>query len=343
MEDKRKGKQARLSRRQALAAGGAFLGAAAAGFPAWRSAQAAEILQMGSASLGSTGYVIVETLSAIVNKFSDPKLRTSSMSTGGGAENMALVGQGLIDFGQTTSADWHPALNGLPPYPDPVQAHQMFSYMVWTPVPIVRASSDIRSLDDLAGKRISTGSAGGSATRLWKTLLDSAGLLDRVEFVSTGGWRGTYDAFRQEAIDCTTAILTTGKPSPLVTELESTVKLRVLDVPADLLARANERNRGVLSFELTPELWATLSQPTKVPAYAGILAAHPRITAETGYNITKAIYDHAEDARKASKLMSNITIEFATKYMMAGIPVNAGAAQYFKEQGVWRDDLDIAS
>ncbi len=42
-------------------------------------------LQMGSASLGSTGYVIIETLSAIINKYSEPKLRTSSMSTGGGA------------------------------------------------------------------------------------------------------------------------------------------------------------------------------------------------------------------------------------------------------------------
>ena len=35
----------------------------------------AKILQMGSASLGSTGYVIVETISAIVNKYSKPKLR----------------------------------------------------------------------------------------------------------------------------------------------------------------------------------------------------------------------------------------------------------------------------
>jgi TRAP transporter TAXI family solute receptor len=332
-----------LTRRQALTAGGALFGSACLGLPAWRAAQAAEILQMGSASLGSTGYVIVETLSAIVNKHSEPKLRTSSMSTGGGAENMALIGQGLIDFGQTTSADWHPAMNGLPPYPEPVKANQMFSYMVWTPVPIVRASSDIHSLEDLAGKRMSTGSAGGSATRLWKTLLDSAGLLDKVEFVSTGGWRGTYDAFRQEAIDCTSAILTTGKPSPLVTELESTVELRVLDVPNDLLARANERNKGVLTFELTPEQWDTVPRPMNVPAYAGILAAHPRIDAETGYTITKAIYDNAEEARKASKLMSNITIEFATKYLMAGVPVNAGAAQYFKERGVWRDELEIAS
>jgi TRAP transporter TAXI family solute receptor len=332
-----------LSRRQVLAAGGAVIGASAlSSLPLADALAADRILQLGSASLGSTGYVIVETLSAIINKYSDPKLRTSSMSTAGGAENMALLGEGFIDFGQTTSADWHPALNGLKPYKKPVKAYQMFSYMVWTPVPIVRADSGIKSIADFAGKRISTGSSGGSATRLWKALLDAAGVLDKVEFVATGGWRGTYDAFRQNSIDITSAILTTGKPSPLVNELESSVKLNVIDVPADLLEAARKKNPGVLTYDLTPDKWKTVTKPMPVPAYAGILAAHPRIDADTAYNMTKTIYEGITKAKKVPKLLENVHLDFATKYLMRDIPVHPGAAKFFKEKGAWRDDLTIA-
>ncbi|MEE8505281.1 MAG: hypothetical protein V3S40_03565, partial [Kiloniellales bacterium] len=52
---------------------------------------ATKIYQWGSASLGSTGYVIITALAAAVNKFT--KLRNSSLSTAGGAENMALIGE----------------------------------------------------------------------------------------------------------------------------------------------------------------------------------------------------------------------------------------------------------
>ncbi|MCG8548556.1 MAG: TAXI family TRAP transporter solute-binding subunit [Alphaproteobacteria bacterium] len=332
----------RHSRRRVLQGGAAVAVAGGLGALPLGSASASRILQMGSASLGSTGYVIVETISAIVNRYSKPKLRTSSMSTGGGAENMALIGEGLIQFGQTTSADWHPAMNGLPPYKKRVKANQMFSYMVWSPVPFVRADSDIRTLSDLAGKRVSTGKAGGSATRLWKELFKSAGILDKVK-LTHAGWRGAYDAFKQGSIDATTAILTNGTPSPLLQELETTVKIRVLEVPETLLKSANDRNPGVLSYELTPEKWPTVQKPMIVPAYAGIFAAHPDIDAETAYNVTKSLYDNSERAQKVSKLMRNIRLDFATRYLMPQVPVNAGAAQYFKEKGVWRQELKIAT
>lgn len=327
-----------VTRRTALAtglAGGAFLLA-----PGIARAQG-RILQMGSASLGATGYVIIETLSAIINKYSDPKLRTSSMSTGGGAENMALIGEGLLDFGQTTSADWHPAMRGLAPYRAPIEVEQMFSYMVWSPTPLVRADSDMETFADLAGKRLATGPAGGSATRIYKSLLQAAGIVDEVD-LAHASWRGSYDAFKQGAVDAVSGIFTLGKPSPILQELESTVEVKPLTTPADVVAEAAADNPGVLTFELTPDKWPTISEPVESPAFAGILAAHPRVGADVGYNLTKAVYDHAEETRKINKLMSNIYPEFATRYLMKGIPVNAGAAKYFKEIGVWRDELTIA-
>ena len=72
--------------------------------------------------------------------------------------------------------------------------------------------------------------------------------------------------------------------------------------------------------------------------------AHAWIAAyaqDYAYTLTKAVYDHTAEAQKASKLMANIRLDFATKYLMKGVPVSAGAARYFKEKGAWRDELTI--
>ena len=334
-------RSAEPSRRAVLGGGLAMAGSALVLGGTSLRAHAQGVIQMGSASLGSTGYVIVETLSAVINRHSDPKLRTSSMSTGGGAENMHLLGEGVIEFGQTTSADWAAALAGEPPYSRPVEINQMFSYMVWSPAPFVGVDSDIQSLEDLAGRRFSAGSAGGSANALWTTIFDTMGILDQVQFTHQG-WRETYDAFQRGQVEGSVAILTVGEPSPLIQELEASTEIRVLPVPDELLDAAAERNPGVLKYRLTPGNWATVPEEMTVPGYAGILGARKDVDADTGYNITKSIYDNYEYVKSQSNLTQYVEPEFATQYLMRGIPVNAGAAQYFKEIGVWRDELTIA-
>jgi hypothetical protein len=34
-----------------------------------------------------------------------------------------------------------------------------------------------------------------------------------------------------------------------------------------------------------------------------------------------------------------VRIDQATRFLLPGFPVNAGAARYYKEKGVWRNDL----
>ena len=59
----------------------------------WRPAFAQEKpLRWGSASLGSTGYVIIEALASTVNRVTD--IKGASVATQGAVENMALFGRG---------------------------------------------------------------------------------------------------------------------------------------------------------------------------------------------------------------------------------------------------------
>ena len=301
-----------------------------------------QILQWGSASLGSTGCVIITVLAATVNKFS--KLRNSALSTAGGAENMALLGEGIIDFGQSTSTDWKPAIDGTGRYEgSPVKAWQMFSYTAWNLSPMVRADSGINSLEDLVGKKVMPASAGGATTGMWHTLFKAAGIYDKVNW-NYGSWNETYGAIKTGAADCIPTLLTNGRPSARVTELEASgIEMKVLDIPEELLTKAQAMNPGLLSMVVEPGKVKFLTKPTRLASMGGVLAVHPRVDEETAYQVTKAVLDNVAYVTSKGSELQDVSLEFATKYLIPKYPVHPGAARYLKEKGAWRDDLTVAS
>lgn len=329
-----------LTRRTLLQGIGGAAGAAAMTPLLGSGVMAAKIYQWGSSSLGSTGYQIITVLAAAASKHSDG--RHASLSTAGGAENMALIGEGILDFGQSTTTDWYPAINGLGRYEGkPVKAVQMFSYTVWQCTPMVRADSGIETLEDLVGKRVMPATAGGATTGLWTTLFEAAGLKDKVEW-TYGSWSETYDALASGAVDCIPSLLTAGNPSGVLQRLETTHGLKILPISEELVAKAAEMNPGVKSAMVTPDTWESLKEPTRMVSFGGVLAASPEISEEVGYTVTKAIYENAADVRKRGGVrLKDITPEFAMEFLMPAYPVNAGAAKYFKEIGVWDDKYTI--
>src|SRR3546814_19966338 len=64
---------------------------------------------------------------------------------------------------------------------------------------------------------------------------------------------------------------------------------------------------------------------------------------EIGYTVMQAIFDHAEDVRSLGVQFEDIRLDFGAKYLVDGFPINKGAARYFKEKGVWTDDMIEAS
>jgi uncharacterized protein len=328
-----------LSRRDALCLG---LAGAVAGTTAFRatSVLAQQNLQWGSSSIGSTGYVIMEGLASTVNRHSD--LQNASMATSGGTENMQLFHEGVIQLGQTTSTDWKPAKEGLDPYPEPITVHQMFAYTLFNCTPMVRADSEIQTLEDLRGARCMPSPAGSSTATMWEILFEAAGILGDIEW-TYGSWRESYDALRGEAVDCIPSLLTNGRPAPILSELVATTSVRILPIPEEVMARAKELNPGISLGIIPAGAIEGIEEETGAASFSGVLAASPEVEADVAYTVMKSIFDHAEEVRALGIQFKDIDLEFAAQYLVEGFPVHQGAAKYFKEKGVWTDDMVEAS
>lgn len=326
-----------VRRRQLLKAGA--LGIGLAMFPGILAAAPKRELRWGSASLGSTGYIIIEALAQTVQRNSD--LRSTTLATSGGAENMVMASRNEIDFGQTTSTDWPPATKGERPFREPIDARQMFAYTVWNIPLIVRKDSDIHSLADLAGKRVMPSTAGGATAIMHQTILQAAGVADEVDW-TYGSWNDTFSAFQSGAVDAIPSTLTNGRPSPALAEIDSTVEFRVLPIEPEVLQRAQEINAGLLATTVSAEQWDKVEGEMLMPAISGLLATHAGVTDEDAYAVCKAIFDNPEQVRRIGSQLQDVDLAFAVEYLLQDYPVNAGAARYFQEQGVWRDELIVA-
>ena len=326
-----------LNRRQILKASIATAGALM--FPSLLHAAPTRELRWGSASLGSTGYIIIEALAQAVQRNSE--MRCTTLATSGGAENMVMAERGEIDFGQTTSTDWPPATQGQRPFPEPIDARQVFAYTVWNIPLIVRKDSDIHSLADLAGRRVMPSTAGGATAIMHQTLLEAAGVADQVDW-TYGSWNDTFSAFQSGAVDAIPSTLTNGRPSPSLAEIDNTVEFRVLPTDPDVLTRAQQINSGLIATTVTADQWNKIDGEMLIPAISGVLATPSSVTDDEAYAVCKAIFDNPEEVRRVGAQLQDISVDFAVEYLLKEYPVNAGAARYFKEQGVWRDELVVA-
>lgn len=304
-----------------------------------RPGKADDLYRWGSSSLGSSGYVIIEAFSQIATRHTP--WRHASLATAGTSENMFLLGEGKLEFAHSTSVDWLPALSGSKPYTQPVRANQLFAYAIWHQLPIVNADSGIESFSDLAGRRFSASQPGSGSAAMFNLLLRSAGLYEQVQW-RYGSWSEIYTAFRAGQIDSVVGMLTNRVRSKWIRQLDATMPIRALEIQPGILAQARGANPGILIERLEPGDWSAVERPMQVPAIAGIVAASADVTPEVGYEVTSSILSRSADLKSSGPALNLFDPDFAVRHLISAAPVNAGAAQYFIEQGLWRDDLTVA-
>lgn len=296
-----------------------------------------KLFRLGSASLGSAGYIHWEACAFLTNKYA-PNIKASSLSTGGSTEATILLDEKKIELAHGTGLEVVAAWEGAKPFTRKIEPWQTFAWTIWSMPMVALADSGLNTYLDLKGKPVSLIKKGSGTESLYQVVFEEYGILKDLKknYLS---FEESKDALADKLIVSFPGNYPGGKPHPIMIELAARTPYKVLELDVEVMKRVNNRNRGIVVTNLPKSAYQRLTKDMPSPGFTGIGLSSAAVDDDTIYSFTKAVLDHVDELHSISKVSDATTPENAVKWLMPGYPVHPGAVRYFKEKKVWRDGL----
>lgn len=309
------------------------LAVATALVPAVAHAQSKQV----SIATGGTGGVYYPLGGGWANIISKkiPGVTATAQVTGGSVANLQLIGSGKADIALSqVDAAWD-AIKGQDKFngkPLPIRA---LGVLYPNHMHIVTVDgTNIAKVEDLKGKRVSTGSP-GSATEVFAfRIIEAAGLDPNKDMTRERlGVAESVNALKDRKIEA--FFWVGGLPTAAVTDLAATpnTQIKILDY-AQFTPKMNAKY-GPLYAEATipAATYKGMAKDASNITVWNIVAVNAAMTDDFAYELTKTLFENRPDLANVHKEALNIKDENQTT-KKAGVPFHPGALKYFKEKGI---------
>ena len=305
----------------------AFLAAAGVSL----GAQSAEFINVLTGGTSGVYYPLGVALTQIYGK-ALPNAKTAVQATKASTENLNLLqaGRGEMAFtlGDTLNEAWKG--NEEAGFKVPLKKLRTVAAIYPNYIHfIASADSGIKTLADLKGKRISVGAPKSGTELNSRDILKGAGLtyadLGKVEYL---GYAESVELIKNRQLDAT--LLSSGLGVAAVRDLASAVKIVVLPIPAEVVAKINEAAYQTGTIPANTYNGQTTDVPTV--AVQNFLVTHDGVSNDTAYAMTKSMFENLDQMTAAHAAAKAIRKETAAKG--SPVPLHPGAEKYYKEIGV---------
>ena len=289
-----------------------------------------KIMTFGTASMGGAYYPVGTGMATIINKYL-PELDVRVEVTGGGLENPRLVGDGKTQLGITNLFLGHLAIEGQKPftkkYPIVALAYMYPStfHMVTT-----KKNSEIKSVEDIKGKRVAVGPAGGGTILLLKKLLTVYDFTVKDIKPSYISYKDGSMALQDGNVDA--AFLLAGAPTGALKQLIVRTPIRFLDISQERIDKFLKAFPYYVQVNIPKSFYNTDKDALSVGS-GNCLIVNKNMSEELAYKITAALYDHVDEFKKVHPSTSVVNLKDAPK---AVIDLHPGAIRYYREKGVMK-------
>jgi len=198
-------------------------------------------------------------------------------------------------------------------------------YMVW-------ADSDIKSIPDLVGKKVSYGRRGSGSELNVRKMLELYGILDKVQFEYLS-FSDISNRLKDRLIDAT--LMHPMIPYHIYIDLSNTRPIRLLPFSDDKIQAMLAWNQGLERYTVPGGLYKGVDKPLDGYAYRMHLIAAQDVPDEVVYKVTKTLVKNLPHFQKTFKPVAGVTVEDMAKKL--AIPFHPGAVRYYKEINMYRD------
>ena len=194
----------------------------------------------------------------------------------------------------------------------------------------------VKTMKDIKGKRVSTGSPGSATEVMAFRVIEAAGLdKDKDMKRERLGVAESVNALKDRKIDA--FFWVGGLPTAAVSDLGATpgVKIQMID-HSDVVPAMNKKYGNLYAPDtIAKTVYGSMAKDNQVATVWNILIARKDMPDDVAYTIVKTIFDRKADMVAVHKESENFTLE--NQPGRSAIPFHPGAKKYFAEKGVKLD------
>lgn len=288
-------------------------------------------IRFGAADIGGMYYAFASSFSGAASKdTSDYKFEVKN--TAGSAANLRLLSDKYIDLGIAQADLIKDAYNGTGYFKDNICNGYKAVAALYTEACqiVVKAGSDIKTIDDLQGKKISIGAKESGTEINAKQILEFSGLNSKlVDMVNLD----YAEAAKQlvsgdiDAFFCTAGLQTT-----VISELTKECSIRMLNIDDKCIKKLITAYPCYSRYEIPANTYAGQTESITTIGVKSVLLASDNLSENAVKQLTKTLFKHTKDLRYATSL--ELISDENTAVQGIDIPFHPGAAAYYKEKGI---------
>ena len=288
-----------------------------------------------SIATGGTGGVYYPYGGAIANVISKyiPGVEATAEVTAAAVDNLKLVGSGEADLGYAYPDLAYDAIEAKGLFKSKLPIRMVAQLYVSYFHLVTLANSNIKSVADLKGKRVSTGAPNSGTEVVAFRVLEAAGLnpekdirRDRLSVVESANALkdGKIDAF----------FWVGGLPTAAILDLAATPGTSMRLVPTDTAVAKIFQKYGQIYVKATipKATYPKMTADVGVVGIPNVLVCNTNADPDLIYKVLKAMFDHKADLVAVHSQAKEFTLKDAV--IKTVVPYHPGAVKYFKEKGI---------
>lgn len=265
----------------------------------------------------------------------DHGIRCTAEPTGGSVFNINAIRNNTAAFG-LAQADWQfHAYNATGFFADQKpfrELRSVFSLYTQAFLIAVKKDSNIKTIDDIVGKRINMGPKLSGTNLTMEDILKLKNLSDH-DFASV-----TYltlseqpKALCQNKIDA--MVYFAANPNPVVQEATTECPVRIIAIEKSLIDKLIKENQFYTPTIIPGGMYA--GNPNNIETFGvkATLLTTDKVSSEVVYNLTKAVFSNFDNFKTLHPVFYTLKKEEMVKQGNYA-PLHPGAIRYFKEAGL---------
>ena len=287
-------------------------------------------MMFGTGGTAGTYYAYGGVLAQYMTNYSDAKI--TAVSSGGSKVNIQSIQDGDFQLGFTQSDVMAYAWDGTKSFEQdgPTHDFRVLGALYAETVQLFSMDPDIKTVEDLKGKRVSIGEAGSGVYFNALDVLEGAGMtLDDIK-PQYQSFDASKEALKDGMIDA--AFIVAGAPTSAITELATTNTVYFVPIDGELREKIMAEHPYYTAMDIPADTYPGQSGAVGTITVKATVIVSDTLSDDIVFQLTSSIFDHIKDITAENAKGSELSLENATSGMEA--PFHTGAARYYAQHGI---------